>query len=302
MNDIVDLDHKSAVTIFSSIEITRDNPNDELGVVDLENYISQAIWKLFDTLRAEAAERLGINEVDLLLTDARIMGIKIDGHKVIDPRGFTGSSIEVFLAITMVRRDKFVEDSYMLEGGSVRAYLLSKTSKSDNAVYLEIGENGTVMYLISPSKISYVSDFDWGSNVVIKAIQESLGILPESAGEVYFRYADGNLSSHVSRKLDKIFYESFGDFVNGTAMGIKNFSRSKTSKLLPIYVKSFIPIPESVHSKRFSLDKRRVRLIPANNHGGLREFVGDEAHEIYQELNHLAQRRIKWLIPDNQYE
>jgi len=299
MEKILDLDHKSAVTIFSSVSIERDNPRDELGIVDLENYISQAIWRLFDSSRAEAAERLGVNEVDLLLTDARVMGIKIDGSRIIDPRGFAGKNVEVLLAITMVKRDRFTEGSYMLEGGSVRAYLLSKTLKSGDAVYMEIGDKGTAMYLINPSRISYISDFGWGGGAVIDEIIKEFGIPYDSAKKFYSRYAEDNVSTHVSKKIDKIFYNSFGEFINGTVMGIRNFVKPKAGKIPPIYVKSFVPVPASMHNKRFQADRWRIRLIPTGEDGGLEDFIGDEAHEIYKELNQLAQRRIKWLIPTN---
>jgi len=51
MKEIIDLGSDSAVTIFSFVEIARKNPNEDLGMLDLQNYISQAVWKFFDSSR-----------------------------------------------------------------------------------------------------------------------------------------------------------------------------------------------------------------------------------------------------------
>ena len=115
MREILDLDSRSAATIFSFIKIPRDNPREELGMVELENCLSQAIWKMFDGIRERISERLNVDGADLLLTDARVIGIKVDGHQIINPSGFTGKELEILLSVTMVRRDKFVEDKELFE-------------------------------------------------------------------------------------------------------------------------------------------------------------------------------------------
>ena len=65
------LDSKSAVTVFKSVRIARSNPREELTPVDLENLLAQALWRSFDQLRNDAAARLQVNEVDLLLEIGR---------------------------------------------------------------------------------------------------------------------------------------------------------------------------------------------------------------------------------------
>ncbi len=295
MENIIDLDSGSAVTLFSSVEIVRENPHEELGMVDLENHVSQAIWQMLDGSRAQAAERLGINEVDLLLTDARVMGVKIDGHKVINPHGFTGKKLEVFLMLTMVRRDRFVESAYLLEGGSVRAYLVGRGIKEDEAVYIEITTYGTTIYSVSRSGVSYVGGFDWKIDAVIQALGKKFHIMDSATMGVYKRYVGGGVSRHVKRKIDIIFYDIFNDFINGVIMSLKNTGRLKN--IPPVYLRSFIPIPEGVHRKRFEFGGKTVKLFLADESLELRDFTEEEVHKVYGELNELAKRRIKWLMP-----
>ncbi len=297
MNRILDLDSKSAVTIFSSVTIPHVNPREELGLVDLENYISQAIWKTFDSCRSEAASRLEVNEVDLLLTDARIIEVKIDGHPVINPHGFTGKELQVLLLITIVKRDKFIEEAEIFEGGSIRAYLLTRKLNLGHGIYIEIGDNSTTVFLIGPLKIGYLSEFEWGYNQILAALKEELGISSETAKNFYLRYIEDKTSSKAAKKLDKIFYNTFSSFVNGSVMAFKNFLHLGSAKLPPLYLKSFFPLPASVYQKKFLFDGRRLLFLSVGEDASLEDFTKDNVHHVYRELNQLAKRRIKWLMP-----
>lgn len=297
MKDILDLDSGSAVTIFSFVEIERDDSQEELGMVDLENYISQAIWRLFDGLRADTAERLGVQEADMVLTDARVMGIKIDGHQVVNPQGFTGKTIEILLGITMVRRDKFVENTHLFEGGAVRAYLLAKKIDFADTVYVEVNDDITTMFSITPRGITYMSGFDWGGSKLINSIKDEFDVQPFTADGIYNRHVNGNVSDHVSRRLDRIFYNTLGEFVNGVTTSMKNFLGARNSNVPHVYLRTFFPIPESLHRKRFPFGDKRIRFMPSVGESDLQVFVDDEVHDIYMELNNLAKRRIKWLMP-----
>ena len=295
MKEIVDLDSGSAATIFSFIKLPRDNPREELGIVELENSLSNAIWKMFDSIREGVAGRLKVDGADLLLTDARVIGMRIDGHQIINPSGFTGKELEILLAITMVKRDSFIEGKELFEGGSVRAYLIAKEAGFEDSIYIEVGENSTTMFEITSSGISYIGEFEWGGEKLAMAIQEELGVLPTTASGIYERHAYGKVSDHVKKKMDKIFYDALADFVNGVTLGIRNVKSDKGSS--QVYLHTFFPIPEDLRKKRFSLGERRVRFLAPTGNSDISEFVADDVHSRYEELNQLARRRIKWLMP-----
>ena len=299
MARILDLDSKSAVTIFTLVTIPHDNPRQEIGLVDLENYISQAIWKTFDGCRNEAAARLEVDEADLLLTEARVMEIKIDGHPVINPHGFTGSKLDVTLVITMVKREKFIEEAdIILEGGSVRAHLLAKNQGLKDAIYIEVKGNTTTFFRITPERIAYLSEFNWGEKEITELLRGELGLMDDhSARELHLRYVEGNLGEKAAKKIDKIFYSAFNTFINGGVMTLKNFLKPRVDSLPAIYLKSFFPLPESVYRKRFSFNGKKIRFLNVTDALALQDFVDDNIHNTYEELNQLAKRRIKWLMP-----
>jgi len=297
MKEIIDLDSDSAVTIFSFVGITRKNPKEDLGMLDLQNYISQAIWKFFDSSRSGVAERLGVDEVDMLLTDARVMGIKIDGHRVVNPQGFTGKKLEIFMVITMVRRDKFVDSAYLFEGGSIRAYLLAKKLNFEDIIYVEVSDTTTTIFVSGENGIKYIDSFEWGGRSLVDSIEREFQVKSFTADGIYTRHANGMVSENVGKRLDKLFYDTFEYFVNGVTESMKSFLGSRKRNAPSVHLRTFFPVPESVHRKRFPLGDKRIRFLSSVGESELNVFVEDEVHDVYSELNDLARRRIKWLMP-----
>jgi hypothetical protein len=310
VNRTIPFDSKSAVTVFRVIQLERLNPSEELTSIDLENHLAQAIWKFFDCLRVEAATRLQTNEADLLMADAKVTGMKIDGHKVINPEGFTGRHLEFTLCMTLIKRDKLPAEGVegtILEEGSVRAHLIARNSGLNEMLYIESDYDSTYLFQVTPSRTSYLTEFDWGKNNILKALTGELGTDNEVGEALYLRYVGGETSSRVMKKLDEIFYNDFGTFVNGLAMAIRNYEASdiKTLKskrvvqkrnrgLATIYVRSFA-LPDAVWSKKFTVGDRKARFLPAPE-VDLNDFVDDEPNDINEQLNRLAKQRIKWLM------
>ena len=309
------LDSKSAVTVFKSVRIARSNPREELTPVDLENLLAQALWRSFDQLRNDAAARLQVNEVDLLLADARVVGIRIDGHQVLSPEGFTGREIELQLCLTIVRRDKLPGNGGMVfEEGSVRAYLTAAKAKEIEIIYVDSGDDITTVFGVAPGLTSYIGEFKWGRNDLVEAFAAGFGTAAEVGNALYLRYAAHEISPRVRKKFDEIFRSSFGTFVNGLTMAVRNsieprLTESKpkahrraagASRLPAIYVRSFL-LPGAVWGKNFTVGNRKVKFVPAPE-VDLNEFAGDGRGEIYGELDRLAKRRIKWLMPNSNEE
>lgn len=297
MKEIIDLDSDSAVTIFSFVEIARKNPNEDLGMLDLQNYISQAIWKFFDSSRSGVAERLGVDESDMLLTDARIMGIKIDGHRVVNPQGFAGRKLEIFLETTMVRRDKFVDNAHLFEGGSIRAYMLAKKLDFEDIIYVEVRDTTTTIFVSGKNGITYMDSFEWGGRNLVDSIERELEVLPFTADGIYTKHANGMVSENVAKRLDKIFYNTLEEFVNGVTEIMKSYLGSRKKNVPSVHLRTFFPVPEGVYRKRFPFGDKRIRFLSSIGESELNVFVEDEIHDVYSELNDLARRRIKWLMP-----
>ncbi|MFH1694351.1 MAG: hypothetical protein ABH880_01170 [Patescibacteria group bacterium] len=294
---ILELNSDQAVTIFSSVKIVREHPTRALTNIDLENYISQAVWKFFDKHRGEASERLSVGEMDLVLSDVRILGVKIDGHQVINPSGFTGREFEIGLSLTVVRKDADDDSVYMVEGGSMRAYMLSRLLNLRKAFYIESDENKTNIFSIDGGDVHHFSSFDWGGEGVVSAIEEVLDIEKDVARNIYHKYALGDVSDRFNRRIDKPFYTNFTPFVNGALMNVRNAGGMKTNESPLIYFNPHFSVPAGVYRRHFVFGKHKLRFLRPEADLDIEEFMNENIHGVYEELNELAKRRIKWLMP-----
>ena len=89
---IAAVDSSLATTIPIPLDLTREYGAERTEVVlpELENLIAQAMGKIFNQCRSEAAKRLAVHEIDTIMVGAKARNFKIDRHLVVNPVGFTG--------------------------------------------------------------------------------------------------------------------------------------------------------------------------------------------------------------------
>jgi len=290
------LEPDKAVTIFSTVRIVREHPTRTLTPVDLENYISQAVWKFYNECRDEASDRLDKNEMDLVMSDARVVGVKIDGHQVINPSGFTGRELEIKLCISMTTKEVGEED-LVVEGGSVRAHMLCDGEDLDRAYYIEIGEGKTHIFGVDSSKIAHLNGFEWGRENIDQAIRKRLDLDADVDYSIYEQFAADSVSEKMNRFLGRAFWNTFGEFTNALLMNVRNNGGLKFKEVPPVYINADFVLPEQVFRKHYSFGKKKIRLQKPTGNLDVDLFLRDGLHGIYEELNQLARRRIKWATP-----
>ena len=302
MTRVTELHPEQAVTIFSPVRITRDHPTHALTPVDLENYISQAVWKFFDQCRGEAAEKLGVREMELKLSDIRITGVRMDGHQVINPIGFAGREFEVGLSLTVTKQGVETTNGYLVEGGSTRAYILSKLLGLERAFFIESGNVDTNIFSINNGDIRHLSGFSWGGRDVAGALQNDalgLGLDGDLLQKIYHKYAWGDVSEKFRRRVDRVFYKAFMPFINGVLLNVKNVGGMRLGSSPLMYFCPQFPVPASVYRRCFPFGAMRVKFFRSDEPLDVEGFINENACGIYEELNELAVRRIKWLMPNS---
>lgn len=296
---VADLDPQSAVTVFSAVKSIREHPTRALTPVDLENAISQAVWKFYNECRREASDRLGVGEMDLEVTDARVVGIKIDGHQVINPSGFTGRELEVKLSISMARKDGPDVSGTPVEGGSFRAFILSELEDVGRGFYVETDNYSSHLFTIKDGHVSHHNSFDWGRDHLDRALREALDLDNEAAYAIYEKYVRGEVSSKVDRLIKKTFLNSFTEFLNALSMNLRNEGAWKQQGGPVVYLNIGFVVPETIYRKSFNFGKKKLRFQEPPSELSVEDFLTDTIHGIYEDLNELAWRRIKWATPSS---
>mgnify|MGYP001604528586 FL=1 len=102
-------DSSMASTVLVPIEAVRDNPSLPLGDVELENLLSQAVGRIFNQCREQAAVELQVDDLEIVLARSKVTNFKVDDHRVISPLGFQAKRIGAVFEITFAFRS-LIED------------------------------------------------------------------------------------------------------------------------------------------------------------------------------------------------
>ena len=295
---------EEGTTVYSAFSLTRQDGRKKIDETELENAVSQVIWRMFDGERSVLARRLNISELDVILIDARVIGVKIDGAKVLNPLGFSGNAIEVDLAETLVHRPLVEEASGLsgrgkeiilaLEPAASLAHSLREKSADENLVVAKIFSGKTCLYFSSPKRTAYLSDFDWGENDLIGRTSQELGLAAKVAEKIIESYSRSEVSPYFSSKFRPYFNQALSGFVRGVAAAVHNAKINKPT------VYAFGERFSKIGKKHFGTRDDSFKLVffpgESDKEIALKEL---SAGRLNENLNKFAKRRIKWLMPYN---
>ena len=262
---IVSLDSGLATSIYSSVSLIRTHPKEVIDEADMDNLISQAIWRFFDRNRFRVAQKMGIDEVDVLLSDVRIRGIKLDGHKIINPVGFKSKFVEIFFSQTFTPRDfmrqlrdSLPKESVVLiaETGSIIGNVISKSLDKDDFFIANLFPDQSVIFSSSAERLGHLDSFGWGEKNLHASLSQQYKLDLITTRAVVDRYIAGDASPVFLRRFEAMVADELGVF----AKGLESVTDSENS---PLYINSFFSIPPIIFSDRFqSYFNRRLQLVP----------------------------------------
>lgn len=318
---ILSLDSSFATSMYSSVSLVRTNPKDVIDEADLDNLISQAIWRFFDKHRFKVAQKMGVDETDVLLTDVRIRDIRIDGHRVVNPIGFKSKSVEIFFSQTFVTREFMRELRdvvpkeniiLMIEAGTAMSHVLSHVRGDADFYIANVFPDHTAVFAASKQKFSHHDSFEWGGNDLKMFLGRYFRLDQPTADLVIANYMNENASVNFTRKFETMLSQELNVFANG----IESLVGGEPAD---VYVNPFFSMPPVVFSDRFhNRFEKPVNLLPLSTNL-ITEKLGYKlqyktSEEVRNPLmllcvileltllpqndtmSHLANRRVRWLV------
>lgn len=295
---------EEGTTVYSAFSLIRQDARKKIDETELQNAVSQVIWRMFDGERSVLARRLNISELDVILIDARVIGVKIDGAKILNPLGFSGNVIEIDLAETLVNRPLVEKASGLsgrgkeivlaLEPAASLAYSLREKSADENLVVAKIFSGKTCLYFSNSERTAYLSDFDWGENNLIEEAGRELGLNSKIAAEIIESYSRSEVSPYFFSKFRPYFSRALSGLVRGVAAAVHNAKINKPT------VYAFGERLSKIGKKHFGTRDDSFKLVfcpgESDKEIALKEL---SAGRLNENLNKFAKRRIKWLMPYN---
>jgi len=207
-----------ATTIPLPLELPREKADAkfEITLAELENLIAQAMAKVFNQCRSEAAKRLGIHELDTILVGAEARHFKIDGKSVVNPAGFTGKKISLILELRFTTRELFEElkgffnapdHFFFVEGPQSRLLAIARSRPLPLAL-IEAEGGGAAVYVMAEAKeghpVLYREKLGWDFDELIRRIAAELGVSMAAAERLYREYLHGNMSKDALRAMKRV--------------------------------------------------------------------------------------------------
>lgn len=319
---IIALDSHLATTIHSSVVLVRDNFKELIDEPELDNLISQAIWKFFDRHRNKVAGKMNTTDLDIVLSDVRIRGIKLDSHKVVNPVGFRAKTIEVQFSQTFLLRsivDQLknlipAEQTVLItENGTAWSNVLSKSGQEKNFLLANLFGNKTTLFCSDGGQNSYLDRFNWGEDDLNRSLAGDLAIAPDISRSIIDRYVNGEASPVFKKRLEGLLNKELHTLARGLNSALKR-SEAKT-----IYLQPFFNLPQIFAAGFKSQFDRPVDLqvlhtgLIGNNLGFDIKFKNNrDARYAFSflaalmewylspqedKMSQLAKRRVRWLSP-----
>ena len=274
-------DSSLATTIPIPLDLPRESGAERIEVIlpELENMIAQAMGKIFNQCRSEAAKRLAIHEIDAIMVGAKARNFKIDGHLVVNPVGFTGKKISLLLELTFTGRALFEdlkqffnapEDFFFAESPQARLTALARARKLPLNLIVDEGSRGTSLFVLQRTKkghpVLYREKVQWGFSALFTRIAAELGVSDGAAQEMYRAYLAGAMSPSASRAFKKIIDPAVEQFLKEVGKGkVKGF----------VYVDAAHDLPFALPYKRAGATFERFPLAEILQQLGFADREGD---------------------------
>lgn len=315
---VVALDAAHAATIKGVVRATRENPEATIGAEELDALLFHALWNFLNRYRPLAAKKLGVSELELVVGNIAVCGVRIHGHKVFNPLDFKGGELVIEFRVTFVTRAllptlerlsaSFSEAPMVIERGA----LLSESLGGDN-VLVDIGDHMADVYITKSGETTHLGRCAWGNAFVTSAIGRYFGVPDAIVGDVLRQYAKNQISERMRNALTAIARKEVAamkDLVAKTAkraMGKERIPVRTTAHGRARLPNDFVDDgririavfrdPEPVEQFSFRAGSR-IAEIAAEERAALITLVYyPYMHPQYVFLNQLLHRRVKWLVP-----
>jgi hypothetical protein len=313
------VDSALATTIPIPLDLSREHDvvASEVILPELENLIAQAMGKIFNQCRSEAAKRLGIHEIDTIMVGAKVRNFKVDGHLVVNPVGFTGKKISLLLELTFAGRALFEdlkqffnapEDFFFAESAQARLASLARARKLPLNLIVDEGPRGAALFVLDKTKdghpVLYREKMQWSFDVLFVRIAAELGVSDRAAREMYRAYLGGAMSGTAARAFKKFIDPAVEEFLKEVGRGkLKGF----------VYVDAEHDMPFALPHKHgsatfegFPLNEILAQLGFADREGKqcgsdaiisrhILPFIEAYFDKSNSEINQKLRRRLHWL-------
>jgi cell division protein FtsA len=228
----------------SSITISkqRSQPEKQMSAEELATIMTGAQQKLLKMAKESIAAETGYTNIEVRLTNAAVISVRIDGQLVTNPVGFKGRnvSLTLFSAFAPLMQLGALETvaqglDLMLHSIVVEPYALARclsmnAGADSGAIFIDVGGGTTDIALMRQGGIEETRMFALGGRTFTRRIAMSKGMSPKQAEDLKMAYSNGTLKSSGRDEIRAILAPECQTWMDSVELLIEELSKGE---LLP---------------------------------------------------------------------
>lgn len=228
----------------SSITVTkqRQQPGKAVTPEELESLISSAQKKQLANAKERIAEEMGIQNIEVRLTNAAVISVRIDGQVVTNPIGFKGRhfTLTLFSAFAPLMQLGALETvaqgldltlvSIVAEPYALARCLSTNASADSGAIFIDIGGGTTDIALVRQGGIEETRMFALGGRTFTRRLATGKGISIKEAEKLKLYYSDGKIKGSDRDEVQNILAPECQTWLDSVELLVEELAKGE---LLP---------------------------------------------------------------------
>lgn len=186
---------------------------DKISQKEKKNLIQKAKKKI----KREISAELGFLEKDLYFKSWDLIGTKINGYSVSEPKGYNGREVEMRFLVTFLLNDflklrDVIGDYFQSEVELVHPAqgIIKNKERLSDGVYLDVGGETTQLFLVKNHGLRFTGEVKVGGRSFSRILEEELGLSELRSKVLKERYSREELSEGTTQTLREIMRKGRG--------------------------------------------------------------------------------------------
>jgi len=228
----------------SSITISkqRQQPTKAISPEELESVISSAQQKLLKIAKERIAAETGYPNIEVRLTNAAVISVRIDGQTVSNPIGFRGRhfTLTLFSAFAPLMQLGALETvaqgldltlvTIVAEPYALARCLSVNASADSGAIFIDIGGGTTDIALVRQGGIEETRMFALGGRTFTRRLASSKGLSIKEAEKLKLSYSGGGIKGNERDEIQHIFASEAQTWMDSVELLVEELAKGE---LLP---------------------------------------------------------------------
>ncbi len=231
----------------TTVSKQRQQPTKQITAEELEGLITTAQQRLLKNAKERIAAETGYTNIDVRLTNAAVISVRIDGQVITNPIGFRGrhfalTLFSAFAPLTQLGALETVAQGLDLtlvtivaEPYALARCLSTNASADSGAIFIDVGGGTTDIALVRQGGIEETRMFALGGRTFTRRIATSKGIPIKDAERIKISYSNEEMKGSTQDEIQAILAPECQTWMDSVELLIEELSKGE---LLPpaIYI------------------------------------------------------------------